>query len=379
MEDKSQIEYATPGWLNSYFKSHPAYFSDFIAFQHIELWLPGLTLKDKKFSSDKSKIPLVLTCRVAGNHQNLIGPLNFYLGSISYSISDFKTKEDISSNETLINNKQKLPRIFESEKNANWGYQNGLFVSMQDNFLDKDLFEVKIEDENKGLSGRLLFKTKFSDFENGYAELLNSGESEFPLREFTSKRWIELIKDESFLKYERESIDISQIKPSCYIDESMGFASKKKNWDWMIFKSDSDYYNKDVRLVIGKKCKRAGHNYPSEETATLFLDGEIYQLEGQIMFDYNPENLTERWKILFSNFKKNGHGIEVVTNQIAPLVEKSFMNEKKGSVKVSLDLQRIIADTSVNIILGDKKITSKGIGSFESNKGMERGTRYFKD
>ena len=162
MRDRSIIDYASPGLLNSYFKSHPAYFSDFIAFQHIELWLPGLTFKEEKFSSDESKIPLVLTCRVADNNQNLIGPINFYFGSINYSISDFKTKENISSSETLINNKQKLPRIFESEGNSNWGYQNGLFISMQDNFLGRDLFEVKIEDETKGLSGRLLFKTKFS-------------------------------------------------------------------------------------------------------------------------------------------------------------------------------------------------------------------------
>lgn len=108
----SRIEYENPSSLNHYFRSHPAFFSDFVAFQHIELWLPGLTLKDKTFSLSKSKIPLVLTCRVAGNRQNLIGPLNFYLGNIKYNIFDFQTKEEISSSETLINNKQGLPILF---------------------------------------------------------------------------------------------------------------------------------------------------------------------------------------------------------------------------------------------------------------------------
>jgi len=373
----SRAEYETPSSLKPYFESHPAFSSDFVAFQHIELWLPGLTLKDKTFSLSGSKTPLVLTCRVAGNRQKM-GPLKFYLGNIKYSIFDFQTREEISSSETLINNKQKLPRLFESERSTNWGYKNGLFISMQDNFLGKDLLEVKIEDEHKKLSGRLLFKTKLPNFENGYAKILNSGENR-PLREFTTKRWLELIREESFLEYEQKIINPFGIDSSSYVDESVGFSPAKKNWDWMIFKSDSDYFPDDVRLIIGKRCNRAGYDYPSEEIATLFLNGRVYRLNGTTIFNYDMEDLTKPWKIYFSDFKDNGCGIEVTTNQVAPFVEKSFMNERKGSVKVTLDLQRIIADASVNIYLNSEEIKSRGIGSFESNKGMERGTKYFKD
>ncbi|VVB82853.1 Uncharacterised protein [uncultured archaeon] len=373
----SRVEYKTPSSLRPYFESHPAYSSDFVAFQHIELWLPRLTLKDQTFSLNGSKTPLVLTCRVASNRQKM-GPLKFNLGNIKYGIFDFQTGERISSSETLINNKQKLPHLFESEKRANWGYKNGLFISMQDNFLGKNLLEVKIEDEDKKLFGRLLFQTRLPNFENGYARILNSGEAR-PLREFTTKRLIELIKEESFLQFDKEPISFRGIEPSGYVDESMGFSLAKKNWDWMIFKSDSDYFPNDVKLIIGKKCKRAGYDYPSEEIATLFLNGRIYRLKGKTLFDYDLEDLTKPWKIYFSDFKENGCGIEVATNQVAPFVEESFMNERKGSVKVTLDLQRIIADTSVNIHFNGEEIESRGIGSFESNKGMERGTKYFKD
>jgi len=373
----SRAEYETPSLLRPYFESHPAYFSDFVAFQHVELWLPGLTLKDQTFSLSGSKTPLVLTCRIAGNHQKM-GPLNFYLGNVKYSIFDFQTREEISSSETLINNKQKLPRLFESERSANWGYKNGLFISMQDNFLGKNLLEVKIEDEHKKLSGRLLFKTKLPNFENSYAKILNSGESR-PLREFTTKRWIELIKEESFLELEKGQVNLRGVEPSGYVDESMGFSPAKKNWDWMIFKSDSDYFPDDVRIIIGKKCNRAGYMEAEKGIVTLFLSRGIYRLKGTTLFNYDPEDLTKPWKIYFSDFRKNGCGIEVTTNQVAPFVERSFMNERKGSVKVTLDLQRIIADASVNIYLNGEEIKAWGIGSFESNKGMERGTKYFKD
>ncbi len=369
----NRIEYKSPGVLNSYFKSHPAYFSDFMAFQHLELWLHGLSLKRKKFVFDDSQIPFVFSCRIAGNYQKLIGPIKFYLGNIAYHLSDFKTKEEISSSETLINNKNSLPRIFESEKESNWGYQKNLYLSMTDNFLEKNLFEIKIADKNKELSGRLLFETKY--FENGYAEIFNSGDRKFPIREIMTKRWIKLIENESFLKYGKQSINFSKLKSTCFIDEANGFPFGKNNWDWIIFKSHSNQ-KKEIKLIMGKKCKRAGYPIMKKEIATLFVNGKIHRLKGNVSFNYDINNLRNPWTISFSDGKNSIKGL---TNQIAPLIEKSFMHEKKGPIKIDLDLQRIIAETEIEIILNNKKINVKGIGSFESNKGIERGARYFKD
>lgn len=369
----NRAEYEHPDKLTPYFKSHPAYFSDFMAFQHLELWMHGLKLNKDNFVFDDSEIPLVFSCRIAGNYQKFIGPINFYLGNIAYHLSDFKTKEEVSSSEILINNRDLLPRIFNNENN--WGFQKRLFLSMQDNFLEKNLFEIKIEDDDKGLSGRLLFKTSpDKNFENGYAETLNSGDKRVPLREIMTKRWVELIERESVLKYKGQTIDFSKLETTCFIDESSGFPLKKKTWDWMIFNSNSE--SEDIRLIMGKKCKRAGYPVSEKEVATLFVDGKIYRLKGDISFNYDVNNLKSPWKVSFYD-KKNS--IEVRTGYIAPLVEESSVREKKGPIEVTLDLQRIIADTNVSIILDSREINVNGIGSFESNKGITRGTRYFKD
>lgn len=374
----NRADYERPVVLTPYFKSHPAYFSDFMAFQHLELWLQGLSLKNDKFVPDDSKIPLVFSCRIAGNYQKLIGPIHFYLGNITYHISDFKTGEEVSSNETLINYKKGgslLPSIFEPKEGKNWGSKKNFCLSMEDYSQSENFFEVRILDAEKDLEGRLFFQTKKTNFEGGYAEILNSGDNKFPIREIMTKRWVEFEKDKSFLLYKGQSINFSKLKTTCFIDESSGFPYSKKSWDWMIFKSDSSS-KEDIRLIMGKRCKRAGHPILERNIATLFVNGEIYRLRGGVLFFYDINNLENPWRVTFSDEKNS---IKVTTKQIAPLVEKSFIHEKMGPINVGLDLQRIIADTEVNIDLKGRKINVNGIGSFESNKGIERGTRYFKD
>lgn len=373
--ETNRIEYENPAKLTSYFESHPAYFSDYMAFQHLELWLSGLTLKNNQFRYSDSKIPLVFSCRMGGNYQKLIGPINLYLGNIAYHISDFKTQEEIASSEILINKKNAkglLPYIFKSEKENNFGYQKNLSLSMANNFLDKNLFEVKIIDPNKKLSGRLLFQTSS---EERYAEVYNSGDEKFPIKEIMTKKWAKLIGDRSLLKYGKQSVDFSRLESNCFIDESRGFPIKKKNWDWTIFKSYPNQ-KENVWLIMRKKCKRAGYPIVEEEIATLSVNGKIHRLKGEVLFNYDVTNLKNPWLISFADGRENIIG---ETNEIAPLIEKSFLHKKIGPIKVDLDLQRIIAETKIKIRLNNKQIEVKGIGSFESNKGMERGTRYFKE
>ncbi len=360
-----QIDYENPKNLSTYFESHPAYSSDFMAFQHMELWLKGLSLKEGLFVPTNSRIPLVISCRIAGNRQKL-GPVPFYLGNITYNISDFNTLERISSGQTFVN--KWLPVLFKSWTRQNYGFQKKLSLSMEDSTPYENLFEVSFSDFKRGVYGHLELKSEL-----GYAEVLTSGGEEF-IREFRSKRLFELYKERSFFGYNGQAIDFSDLDSFAFVDEAVGFSHRKKNWDWMIFKSED--LADDVRLILRKKCKRAGYG-KENEVATFFMNGKIYRINGEVDFDYDVDDLTKPWKAYISDGKDNQ--VEIKTDFIAPFVEKSSINRKIGSIKVSLDLQRVIAETSVTGIINGERINVRGISSLESNKGIERGTKYFKD
>ncbi len=368
----NRIEYENPGVLTPYFKSHPAYFSDFVAFQHMELWLDGLSLKDGIFSFTESRIPLIISCRLAGNRQKL-GPIPFYLGNITYNISDFNTSERISSEETVIKPfmTKGLLKLF-ADEGINYGNQNSLSISMQNSDKGKS-FEVRIADDEKKVYGRLLFKAR-NNYENGYAESLNSGE-EKALREFTSKRWFEFNREESFLGYDGNAIDFSKIDATSFIDEANGFSPKRKNWDWMIFSNNS--FGNDIRLILGKKCRRAGFDQEEYGLASFFIDGKLYRIKGRVNFNYDVNDLSKPLEVYIDGGK--GNQAEIKTISVAPFVEKSTLDKKISSVKVNLDLQRVIARTMIKGEINGREISTMGIASFESNKGMERGTKYFND